>query len=86
MHGTCGLINPWHHMRKMSSWVGNPGRPPYVRPRRSAGLKKNSDGTLTSRRTDGGKKERVQACAMCTGKDVKYFQIVIQVNCDIKHL
>ena len=33
MHGTCGLINPWHHLRKMSSWVGNPGRPPYVIPR-----------------------------------------------------
>ena len=27
MHGTCGLNNPWHHLRKMSSWVGNPGRP-----------------------------------------------------------
>ena len=40
MHGTCGLINPWHHLRKMSSWVGNPGRPPYVIPRGSAGLKK----------------------------------------------
>ena len=26
----------------MSSWVGNPGRPPYVIPRGSAGLKKNS--------------------------------------------
>ena len=24
----------------MSSWVGNPGRPPYVIPRGSAGLKK----------------------------------------------
>ena len=32
--------NPWHHLRKMSSWVGNPGRPPYVIPRGSAGLKK----------------------------------------------
>ena len=40
VHGTCGLINPWHHLRKMSSWVGNPGRPPYVIPRGSAGLKK----------------------------------------------
>ena len=39
MHGTCGLINPWHHLRKMSSWVGNSGRPPYVIPRGSAGLK-----------------------------------------------
>ena len=27
----------------MSSWVGNPGRPPYVIPRGSAGLKKKSD-------------------------------------------
>ena len=42
VHGTCGLINPWHHLRKMSSWVGNPGRPPYVIPCVSAGLKKNS--------------------------------------------
>ena len=25
----------------MSSWVGNPGKPPYVIPRGSAGLKKN---------------------------------------------
>ena len=40
MHGTYGLNNPWHHLRKMSSWVGNPGRPPYVIPRGSAGLKK----------------------------------------------
>ena len=40
MHGTCGLNNPWHHLRKMSSWVGNPGRPPYVIPCGSAGLKK----------------------------------------------
>ena len=39
---SCGLINPWHHLRKMSSWVGNPGRPPYVIPRGSAGLKKKS--------------------------------------------
>ena len=37
------LNNPWHHLRKMSSWVGNPGRPPYVIPRGSAGLKKNID-------------------------------------------
>ena len=41
VHGTFGLINPWHHLRKMSSWIGNPGRPPYVIPRGSAGLKKN---------------------------------------------
>ena len=27
----------------MSSWVGNPGRPPYVIPRGSAGLKKKTD-------------------------------------------
>ena len=40
MHGTCGLINPWHHLTKMSSWVGNPCRPSYVIPRGSAGLKK----------------------------------------------
>ena len=40
MHGTCGLNNPWHHLRKMSSWVGNPSRPLYVIPRGSAGLKK----------------------------------------------
>ena len=40
MHGTCGLINPWHHLQKMSSWVGNPSRPPYVIPRGSARLKK----------------------------------------------
>ena len=40
VHGTCGLINPCHHLRKISSWVGNPGRPPYVIPRGSAGLKK----------------------------------------------
>ena len=43
MLGSCGLINPWYHLRKMSSWVGNPGRPPYVIPRRSAGLKKKGD-------------------------------------------
>ena len=43
VHGTCGLNNPWHHLRKMSSWVGNPGRPPYVIPRGSAGLKKMTD-------------------------------------------
>ena len=42
MHGTCGLNNPWHHLRKMSSWVGNPGRPPYVIPRGSAGFEKKS--------------------------------------------
>ena len=41
VHGTCGLNNPWHHLRKMSSWVGNPGRPPYVIPCGSAGLKKS---------------------------------------------
>ena len=40
MHGTSGLKNPWHHLRKMSSWVGNPSRPPYVIPRWSAGCKK----------------------------------------------
>ena len=40
MHGTCGLNNPWHHLRKVSNWVGNPGRPPYVIPCGSAGLKK----------------------------------------------
>ena len=40
MHGTCGLINPWHYLWKMSICVGNPGRPPYVIPRGSAGLKK----------------------------------------------
>ena len=40
VHGTYGLINPWHHLRKMSSWVGNLGRPPYVVHRGSAGLKK----------------------------------------------
>ena len=27
----------------MSSWVGNPDRPPYVIPRGSAGLKKRND-------------------------------------------
>ena len=43
MHGTSGLNNPWHHLRKMSSWVGNPGRPPYVILRGSAGLKKEDD-------------------------------------------
>ena len=32
--------NPWHHLRKLSSWVENPGRHPYVIPRGSAGLKK----------------------------------------------
>ena len=42
VHGTCDLINPWHHLRKMSSWVGNPGRPPYVIPHGSAGFKKMS--------------------------------------------
>ena len=42
VHGTCGLNNPWHHLRKMSSWVENPGRPPYVIPRGSAGLKTNT--------------------------------------------
>ena len=42
VHGTCGLNNPWHHLRKMSSWVENPGRPPYVIPRGSAVLKKNA--------------------------------------------
>ena len=42
MHGTCGLNNPWHYLRKMSSWVGNPGRPPYVITRGSAGLKKQA--------------------------------------------
>ena len=42
VHGTCGLINPWHHLQKMSSWVGIPGRPPYVIPRGSAGLKKKA--------------------------------------------
>ena len=39
-HGFCGLNNPWHHLWKMSSWVGNPGRPPYVIPHGSARLKK----------------------------------------------
>ena len=24
MHGTCGLNNPWYHLRKI------PGRPPYM--------------------------------------------------------
>ena len=42
VHGTCGLINHWHHLLKMSSWVGYPGRSPYVIPRGSAGLKKMS--------------------------------------------
>ena len=41
VQGTCGLNNPWHHLRKISSWVGNPGKPPYVTPRGSAGLKKS---------------------------------------------
>ena len=36
----------------MSSWVGNPGRPPYVIPRGSAGLKK------TATCTTGKKNER----------------------------
>ena len=40
VHGTCGLINPCHHLRKMSSWVRNPGRPLYVIPRGSAELEK----------------------------------------------
>ena len=40
VHGTCGLNNPWHYLRKMSSLVGNPDRPPYVIPRGLAGLKK----------------------------------------------
>ena len=44
MHGTCGLINPWRHLQKMSSWVGNPGRPPYVISCGSAGLKKKLNG------------------------------------------
>ena len=42
VHGTCGLINSWHHKRKKSSWVRNPGRPPYVIPCGSAGLKKST--------------------------------------------
>ena len=37
VHGICGLNNPWHHLRKMSSWVWNSGRPPYVIPCGSAG-------------------------------------------------
>ena len=40
VHRTCGLNDPWHHLWKMPSRVGNPGRPPYVIPRGSAGLKK----------------------------------------------
>ena len=27
VHKTCGLNNPWHHLRKMSSWVGIPVDP-----------------------------------------------------------
>ena len=50
--GTCGLINPWHHVRKMSTWVGNPSRPPYVIPRGSVGLKKNVN--IESKVTFGG--------------------------------
>ena len=40
VHGTCGQKNSRHHLRKMSSWVGNPRRPLYVTPRGSAGRKK----------------------------------------------
>ena len=46
VHRTCGLINPWHHLQKMSSWVGNPGRPPYVIPCGSAGLKKEGSSSI----------------------------------------
>ena len=30
LHGTYGLNNPWRHLWTMSSWVGIPGRPPFV--------------------------------------------------------
>ena len=36
-------------LRKMSSWVGNPGRPPYVIPCGSAGLKKKASRTAKQR-------------------------------------
>ena len=43
-----GARNLWSDqpLRKMSSWVGNLGRPPYVIPRGSAGLKKGSNSIL----------------------------------------
>ena len=39
-HRTSGLNNPWRHLQKMLSWVGNHARPPYVNPRGSVGGKK----------------------------------------------
>ena len=40
-HGTCGLNNPWHRTcGRCHNWVVIPGRPPYVTPSGSAGLKK----------------------------------------------
>ena len=42
----------------MSSWVGNPGRPPYVIPRGSAGLKKKAHvGTEGNEQADQAAKE-----------------------------
>ena len=39
----------------MSSWIGNPGRPPYVIPRGSAGLKKEKShlSILSKKNSDG---------------------------------
>ena len=42
VNGTCGLNNPWHHLQKISSRVGNSGWPPYVTSHGSAGFLKMS--------------------------------------------
>ena len=68
VHGTCGLNNPWHHLWKISSLVGNPGRPPYVIPRGSAELKKKLAPDVQTKNwnyDERGKKEKKLFISVC---------------------